>query len=224
MPLGLNRTDLNVIPPNTSYKNGTPVTLPNNFGNPITEPHQFGNQVTLPKNFGNPVTLPHTFGNIITPPITALNSFAVFPTTANRNSISGTFGMIFTVSQNVTITEFGRLYVAGNVQNHGINLWAVTSQTNLASGTVLAASPSDSNGFKYVTLGTPVTLVPGTSYAIAVDETSGGDTWTNLWVPTLNPIFTDYSSCYSSSGQDTYPNNNGVLDTLEDSPAMVFHT
>ena len=44
MPLGINRTDANV-PPNTSYKDGTPVTLPLNVGNGIS----------LPKNFGNPI-------------------------------------------------------------------------------------------------------------------------------------------------------------------------
>ncbi len=43
MPLGIVRTDLNKT--ETSFKNGTPITLP----------HTFGNHVVLPKNFGNPV-------------------------------------------------------------------------------------------------------------------------------------------------------------------------
>ena len=61
MPRGLNRTNLNST--GTSYRNGTPVTLPITFGNPVTLPHDFGNDA--PFTFGNPVTLPHDFGNDI---------------------------------------------------------------------------------------------------------------------------------------------------------------
>jgi len=67
MPLGLNRTDLNTT--GTSYRNGSPVTLPKSFGNPVTLPKNFGNPVELPKDFGNPVNWatpdPTHFGNLI---------------------------------------------------------------------------------------------------------------------------------------------------------------
>jgi len=66
MPLGLNRTDLNTT--GTSYRNGTPVTLPHDFGNDITEPHDFGNDIPSDgKNVNtvNWVPSPAHFGNII---------------------------------------------------------------------------------------------------------------------------------------------------------------
>ncbi len=60
MPRGLNRTDLNST--GTSYKDGTPVTLPKTFGTPIDlTTHNFGNPVTHgddPTQFGNDVTWP----------------------------------------------------------------------------------------------------------------------------------------------------------------------
>lgn len=74
MPRGLNRTDLNKT--GTSYRNGTPITLPHTFGNVVNwtpDPAHFGNPVTKgndPTQFGNPVTLPHDFGNDIGNPST----------------------------------------------------------------------------------------------------------------------------------------------------------
>jgi hypothetical protein len=58
MPLGLNRTDANV-PPNTSYRNGTPVTLPKIFGNAVDW------QTPNPAEFGNPIPSSGTNENIV---------------------------------------------------------------------------------------------------------------------------------------------------------------
>ena len=78
MPLGLNRTDLNLT--GISFMHGTPLVLPPNFeadnepsfpGNIVDwlpTPAHFGNPVVLPWQFGNPVTWainPAEFGNII---------------------------------------------------------------------------------------------------------------------------------------------------------------
>ena len=66
MPRGLNRTNLNTT--GTSYRNGSPVTLPINFGTALIIPHDFGNDVTWspdPSHFGSAVTIPHVFGNVI---------------------------------------------------------------------------------------------------------------------------------------------------------------
>lgn len=52
-PLGANRTDLNES--GTSYRDGTPVTLPKNFGQPII----------LPKNDGNPIPSSGTNANTV---------------------------------------------------------------------------------------------------------------------------------------------------------------
>jgi hypothetical protein len=53
-PLGVNRTDANV-PPNTTFRDGQPVTLPKNFGQPVT----------LPKNDGNPIPSSGTNENTV---------------------------------------------------------------------------------------------------------------------------------------------------------------
>jgi hypothetical protein len=70
MPDSVVRTDLNTT--GTSYKNGTPVTLPKNFGTAVTLPKNFGNPVpaTSATFDSNPVTWqpdPAHFGNINPP-------------------------------------------------------------------------------------------------------------------------------------------------------------
>jgi hypothetical protein len=110
------------------------------------------------------------------------SSFVTKPTTATRNNYTGCAGFSFTVTEEMTITQLGRLYVAGNTQNHAIKLWISTNTvTPIASGTILNASTSDSDNFKWVDI-TPVTLVVGSTYKIAIDDTSGGDTFKDLWV------------------------------------------
>lgn len=67
MPRGLDRTDLNTS--GTSFRNGTPVTIPKNFGTVVTLPKNFGN--TMPFDASNPVTFkpsPAHFGNAVTLP------------------------------------------------------------------------------------------------------------------------------------------------------------
>jgi hypothetical protein len=68
MPLGVNRTDLNET--GTSYKDGTPVTLPLNVGNVISLPNNFGNPIPSDGKNENTVDWqtpdPTHFGNDIT--------------------------------------------------------------------------------------------------------------------------------------------------------------
>ncbi len=64
MPRGINRTDLNKT--GTSYRNGTPITLPHEFGNAVILPKDFGNKPPQDAP-GNPVILPKDFGNQIRP-------------------------------------------------------------------------------------------------------------------------------------------------------------
>jgi hypothetical protein len=72
MPLGLNRTDLNVS--GVDYLHGSPVILPHNFGNIVNwviRPSHFGNVVLLVLNVGNVVSWTPTaahFGNV-SPPV-----------------------------------------------------------------------------------------------------------------------------------------------------------
>jgi hypothetical protein len=151
------------------------------------------------------------------------NSFAVFPTTATRNNFTGSLGWTFQVTAPITIEQFGRLYVAGNTQNHTAYLWLNSSQSLLTSATILAASSSDSNGFKYVSLATPYVLATGTQYSITIDETSGGDTFTDMWTPDLQPIFTTTQAVFSNS-PGTYPTNGQSMGEMYDTAAMVYHT
>lgn len=68
MSLGLNRTDLNKT--GTSYKNGTPITLPHDFGNDVTPPVDFGNDIPSSgtnQNVVNWVPSPAHFGNSFNP-------------------------------------------------------------------------------------------------------------------------------------------------------------
>lgn len=65
MPLGINRTDLNDT--GTSYKNGSPVTLPKTFGTAVTLPIDFGNDIPSDGKNENTVDWtpsPDHFGNI----------------------------------------------------------------------------------------------------------------------------------------------------------------
>jgi hypothetical protein len=113
---------------------------------------------------------------------TFTNMFSTFPSTAARSNFDGCLGFFFTVSQTIYVYSVGRLFVSGNVQNHKINIWITTNTvTPLASATILAATTSDSNNFKYADLSTPLTLSPGVTYAIASNEYNGGDAWKDYW-------------------------------------------
>lgn len=107
------------------------------------------------------------------------NSFALFPTAGSVTPGDYTIGHSFVPADFITVSELGRLYVAGNTQNHQIAIWEKATPTLITSATILAASPSDANGFKYVSI-TPVVLDPAKEYVIAALETSV-DNWKNSW-------------------------------------------
>lgn len=143
---------------------------------------------------------------------TTSSSFASYPTTANRNNYTGSVGFGFTVAANTIVSRLGRLYVVGNSQNHNINLWDSTDTTTpIATGTILAASTSDANNFKWVSI-TPVLLQTGRTYYIALDENSGGDQWLNEWTPSMNTNFTVQQSRYGSTG--AFPSSGGTVGTM----------
>jgi hypothetical protein len=149
------------------------------------------------------------------------SSFASVPSGTPRNNFTASLGFTFSVSSVIAVSQFGRLYLSGNTQDHRINLW-VTSNINtpIATGTVLAASVSDGNGFKWVSIN-PVTLTPGNTYVIAVDETSGGDTWYNAFVPSLQAVFSTALSAYTTL-IDTFPYNNASGAGTFSTPAMMY--
>lgn len=161
--------------------------------------------------------------NIIKPaPLS--KSFAVAPTTAARNDFTGSLGFDFSVTSNIYIYEIGRLYVAGNNQNHTINVWISTNTvTPIATATVLNSTVADAEGFKYAVLSSPVLLSTGNNYSIAFNETSGGDLWKDSWDSTgyINPLFATLFSSYSGS-INTYPSNKAVPNFLYDTPSMKY--
>jgi hypothetical protein len=150
-----------------------------------------------------------------------LDSFvSPFPSTATRTGAL-TVGFTFTVPQPITISQLGRLYVSGNTQNHGVNLWISTNTSTPIAGpyTILASSSSDSNGFKWVSI-TPVMLTPGNTYALALDEYAGGDTWKDEWIPSLQPTFSVTAAYSLTTG--TYPSNLVAAGYMYDTAAMMY--
>jgi len=117
----------------------------------------------------------------------------------------------------------GQFTGAGTVDyNHTLSLWVPNTYANrtgsyaslnLASVTLSAGATVDANGFAWVTLSTPITLVPSDYYMVLTSVTSGQTT-----DPYLNPYdngssgntaitgyagtpFVDYEGAYSTSGQ-----------------------
>ncbi|HXC35234.1 MAG TPA: hypothetical protein VNV43_05125, partial [Candidatus Acidoferrales bacterium] len=82
----------------------------------------------------------------------------------------------------VFITALGFYAASGKVgANHTLSLWgpSATAQgnlsgANLASVTLNAGTPVDTNGFAWLTLGTPIALVAGDYYDLLSSVTSGG--------------------------------------------------
>jgi hypothetical protein len=174
--------------------------------------------------------------------ITRTNNFVAFPTSAARNNYTGALGYTFQVNVPISVTAFGRYFASGNTQNHVVNLWVSTNtSTPLATETVLASGTPDGNGFIWAPLGspvTPVTLVPGVTYAIASDETSGGDTWNDggTFPVCLQPEFPvltfgpngytgtcTLASAYASA-QSAYPNNSSPGGSATSNYGSIFST
>lgn len=108
------------------------------------------------------------------------DAFTSFPTTASRNDADFVSGHTFIPVVSMSVSQLGRFYAAGNTQNHTVAIWERVSGTLITSGLVLAASSSDANGFKYVSV-SPVTLDPAKEYVIASQEFAAGDTWKDAW-------------------------------------------
>lgn len=134
--------------------------------------------------------------------------FAHPPTTAARNDFDGAIGAGFIPVGALIVTRLGRYY-GGSTHDHVVKIWqhGVTG-TPVASGTILAASAADSDGYKWVTLGAPVTLAAGTRYYIVVDETNGQDVWKDNYDHTglLSNDVTHWGLAYETT-RGAYPTN-----------------
>lgn len=147
-------------------------------------------------------------------------SFSVNPADGARNNFTGCVGFNFTINQAIIVSALGRKFPASNVSNHVIKLWDTSGPTLLASGTILVASASDANNFKFVSI-TPVTLVIGHTYAIACDELSGGDVWNDAFFPSLFPLFTDVTGCFNTT-PGAFPSSLSAPGEMFSSPALVY--
>jgi hypothetical protein len=163
-----------------------------------------------------PTTLSSVYGAIE-------DSFATSPSATPTSGGPYSVGFTFILTHAITVSQLGRKYIAGDTHNDNINLWiSSNTATPLATATVLNSSPTDSNGFKWVTLATPITLLPYIEYAIATDTTTGGNSWYAAYAPSLNPYFENIIAAYTLSGNSLYPSSVGITGDIYDSPAMMF--
>jgi hypothetical protein len=155
-------------------------------------------------------------------------SFLSNPPSPTRNNFTGSVGFQFQVSQPITVTSLGRFYPAAG-SSHTIALW---SSSNSAMPLVSAVIPTQTTleqpSLIYTTI-SPVTLNPGTVYAISINENAGGDFWNDDWVPgtggfgVLNGIMTNVVAAYALT-KSTYPSYTSTVGGVYDTPAMIFTT
>lgn len=96
-----------------------------------------------------------------------------------RNDYGDYVGMKITVGgSNITLKELGRYFVSGNSGSHTLKIVRASDNVDLGSVSInMATGTADALGYKYATLGTPVTLSANTAYYIVSLETNGGDQW-----------------------------------------------
>ncbi len=163
------------------------------------------------------------------PPVPVCQSsfIAAIPAPVSRNNFTGCLGFQFKVASSISVARFGRYFIAQNTHNHRIDLWDVAAHVlPIATGTVLAASASDADGFKWVDI-TPITLDPAKTYRIAVAETNTEDMWKDEWnantLPVINTaVFTTSASVFGAGVPGTYPANTAGATTIFTTPAMCF--
>jgi hypothetical protein len=155
-------------------------------------------------------------------------SFLTGLPTPDRNNFTGAVGFHFQVSQAITVTSLGRYYQSAG-SSHVINLWnAANTTAPLATATIPPQQTLNQPSIVYATV-TPVTLSPGTVYALAIDETAAGDLWVDNWAPSengfgvLNSIITNIAEAFSLT-HGTFPSYVSTAGAIYDTPAMIFTT
>jgi len=96
-----------------------------------------------------------------------------------RNDFGGFVGMRFTVgSSALSVNALGRIFITGNSGTHTVKLVQASTGTDLPGASVSISMTGGVSGqFKYVSLGSPVTLQANTAYYLVSQEASGGDQW-----------------------------------------------
>jgi hypothetical protein len=129
-----------------------------------------------------------------------------------RNDYSNWVGFRFTVgSSNITVGELGRWVVSGNSGAHTVKLVLASTGADVSGGSVsIATSGATAGQFKYVALGSPVTLLANTTYYIVSQESNGGDQWYDLNTTlTSTSVATINSPVYGSTGAWNTPSGAG---------------
>jgi len=121
-------------------------------------------------------------GTGVSVPPTATPFVTSFVAGTLRNNYSGWVGLQVTVGANpVTVSELGRIMVAGNSGTHTVKLVRVSDGQDVPGGSVSIAMSGGTVGqFKYATLASPVVLAANTNYWLMSEETFGGDSWSDL--------------------------------------------
>jgi hypothetical protein len=96
-----------------------------------------------------------------------------------RNDFGGYVGMQFTVgSSALNVSALGRIFITGNSGTHTVKLVQASTGTDLPGASVSVSMTGGVSGqFKYVSLGSPVTLQANTTYYLVSQEAKGGDQW-----------------------------------------------
>jgi hypothetical protein len=148
------------------------------------------------------------------------------PSTSYRSDGPYLLGFAFSVSEAVTVTQLGRLYIAGNTESHTVSLFGTPnlgsqSPTLLTSASVQASASTDSFGINWTNI-TPINLTPGNIYILVAYEGGGAEQWQNSWSSAayLDPIFSNLDQIYQtiSNGFWSYSS----VDRRAGSPGYVY--
>jgi len=118
--------------------------------------------------------------------------------------------MKFTVgSVPLTLTQLGRWVVAGNHQAHLIKLVDAATGSDVTGGSVsLSLNGATAGQYAFAALSSPVILLPGSSYFLLSQETSGGDQWCNYGAIAASPFGSVSGPAYGTGNSYLAPSNN----------------
>ncbi len=111
--------------------------------------------------------------------LTILTGLAAMFNTGLAAGQSTWMGMKFTTGGTaVAVNALGRIYAPNNSRTHQLKLVTANDGKDVAGSLVSLAMTGGTVGeFKYVTLGSTITLSPNTAYFLVSNETQGGDSW-----------------------------------------------
>jgi hypothetical protein len=117
--------------------------------------------------------------------------------------------MKFTVGANaLSVSALGRIFITGNSGTHTVKLVQATNGTDVPGGSVSVSMVGGVAGqFKYVALGSPVTLQANTAYYLVTQEASGGDQWYDTGGVSSTTAAAVNSSIYSYDSVNWNPYN-----------------